>query len=280
MIMRLLSFTASIFMLIAAGTAGAATIFLDEFSTDTSANYTSRVVLGRSGSVLPTLAVAGGELQVSSVGSGGVATQALSLHNTATLGVGLTLLVDVDIRAATYGSNSSEMLGLVVSAGLMNGLSLPSSATSNQDLRDDEYSFLFGGFRNSGGRDVFRSDGFTAVGGGSITEQNVDQMLTTSSTSTELDKIGSLFIHRSSVNTYQLGWVDTLDVPHLVRTVNMDLGASPMIGLFTDTRNSAFSVRVDNLRIVPEPSTAMISCLACVGLVAVRRTIRNQDGLN
>ncbi|WP_442482289.1 hypothetical protein [Aeoliella sp. SH292] len=265
--MRFLRVTASIFMLIATGTVGAATIFLDDFGTDTSANYTRRVVLGRSGSVLPTLTVAAGELQVSSVGSGGVATQTLSLHNTATLGVGLTLLVDVDIRGATYGSNSSEMLGLVVSAGLMNGLSLPSSATSNQDLRDDEYSFLFGGFRNSGGRDVFRTDGYTAVGGGTITEQNVDQMLTTSSTSTELDKIASLFIHRSAASTYQLGWVDNLDVPHLVRTVSMDLGASPMIGLFTDTRNAAFSISVDNLRIIPEPSSALLACLGGVGLL-------------
>jgi hypothetical protein len=276
--MRLLRYlipSALVMTLVSSSQAG---LILDDFSTDTSANYTPKVVLARVGSVTPSLAVTGGELRVTSVGNtSNVPTQTLIFHNTATLEVGYTLLVDVNVRGATY-SNVSESVGLVVAAGVMPGLTLP--VASNQDVRDDHHSFLIGTFRNQNGRDVYRTDGFTAVNGGTIGEANNDQGLTSSSTSTELDKIVSIYIRHHSENSYELGWVDDLDVTHLVRTINMSLGASPRVGLFIDSRSSTFAHQFDNFRIVPEPSTAMLSCLAGVGLAAMWRKKRSRTDVS
>ena len=58
-----------------------------------------------------------------------------------------------------------------------------------------------------------------------------------------------------------MGWVDNLDDLHSVRTVGVDLGAAPSIGIFTDMRDASgggesnFSQQVDNLRIVYEDDT-------------------------
>src|SRR5690606_30498456 len=84
--MRLLKVTASILMLIATGTAGAATIFLDDFSTDTSANYNVRVVNARANSASPTMTVSDDNVNFTSTNTG--TTQSVILHNSQTLGVG------------------------------------------------------------------------------------------------------------------------------------------------------------------------------------------------
>ncbi|WP_442482290.1 dockerin type I domain-containing protein [Aeoliella sp. SH292] len=242
-------------MVLVAGTASAAP-FLDDFSIDSTADYSSRAVLGRQGSVLPTTTVVGGKLQVTSAGSGNFVTQSLILHDTATLGAGERLTVDIDMLGGAFGGSGSEMFGLALSAGFQVGVPLPSSSTTNVDVRDDEFSFLFGGFRNSGGRDVFRSGGYVAVDGTSPAEESIDQGVSASNTDAALANIRKLFIARSATaaNEYSLGWIDNLSAPHVVRTLTMDLGANPHIGFFTDTRNASLNQLVDNLQVAASPA--------------------------
>lgn len=223
--------------------------FQDDFSTDTTADYTRTAPLARPGSVLPTLNVSGGALNISGVGQTGDVTQAITFHNTQTLEVGETVLLDVDFAGGNF-SAGNEMLGLVVSAGIMTGVD-PIPPASNLDLRDDEFSFVFGGFRSAGLGDDYRSDGFIAINQGQIAggEQSVDQSATTGG---DLSRIASLYISRTLEQSYELGWVDDVDNLHSIRTVSLDLGNSPAIGIFTDMRGSSFSQTVDNFRIVHE----------------------------
>ncbi|MCA9239961.1 MAG: hypothetical protein KDA37_07170, partial [Planctomycetales bacterium] len=226
--------------------------FLDDFSADTSSDYTRVAPLARPGSALPGLSISGGALNLTGVGQTGEVTQAVTFHNTATLGVGETLMLDVDLVGGHFGAGN-EMLGLVVSAGVMTGVD-PIPPTSNLDLRDDEHSFIYGGFRSAGLGDDYRSDGFVAVDQGQITggEQSDDQ---SGLTGGDLSLIASLYVTRSGDSVYELGWIDDADNLHAVRTVNVDLGANPSIGIFTDMRESTFSQTVDNLRIAHEQTS-------------------------
>ena len=228
--------------------------FVDDFSADTSANYTRTAPLARPGSALPTMNISGGALTITGDGQTGDVTQAITFHNTATLEVGETLLLDIDLPAGTFG-DGNEMIGLAVSEGIMTGVD-PIPPASNLDLRDDEYSFIFGGFRLSGLGDDFRSDGFVAVNQGEIAGGELvgDQ---SAATGGDLSTIASLYITRFADNSYNLGWIDDADNLHQVRTVTVDLGENPSIGIFTDMRDHAggeswFSQTVDNLRIVYE----------------------------
>lgn len=227
--------------------------FLDGFDADTTANYTRVAPLARPGSVLPDLDVSGGALTLTGSGQVGEVTQSITFHNTATLGVGETVLLDIDLVGGHFGAGN-EMLGLVVSAGIMTGVD-PIPPTSNLDLRDDEHSFLLGGFRSAGLGDDYRSDGFIAVDQGQISggEQSVDQ---SSLTGGDLSLIASLYVTRTGDSAYEMGWIDDSGDLHSVRTVNVDLGASPSIGIFTDMRQSTFSQTVDNLRIAHEEAAA------------------------
>ena len=229
--------------------------FIDDFSTDTSTNYTQTAPLARPGSALPTMNISGGALTLTGAGQTGDVTQAMTFHNTETLEVGETLLLDVNLPSGTFG-DGNEMIGITVSEGIMTGVN-PIPPASNQDVRDDEFSFIFGGFRSSGLGDDFRSDGFVAINQGQISggEQVVDQ---SGITGGDLSKIASLYITRVATNTYEMGWIDDTDALHQVRTITEDLGANPSIGVFTDMRDdsggntSDFDQTVDNLRIVYE----------------------------
>lgn len=230
--------------------------FLDDFSTDTSSNYIRTAPLARPGSVLPTLEIADGNLTLSGVGQTGEVTQAVTFHSTATLQINHTLLLDVDLATGSFG-NSHEMIGLAVAAGILTGVD-PIPPSTDLDLRDDEYSFAFGGFRSAGLGDDFRSDGFLAVDLGNISggEQVADQSARTGG---DLSQIASLYVTRTAATTYELGWVDQTENFHKVRTVEADLGETPSIGIFTDMRaqqggESGFVQTVDNLRVVYEAS--------------------------
>ena len=227
--------------------------FIDDFSADTSANYTRTAPLARPGSALPTLNISGGALTLTGEGQTGDVTQAITFHNTETLNIGETVLLDVDLAGGTFG-DGNEMIGLALSAGIMTGVS-PIPPAANVDARDDEFSFFFGGFRLAGLGDDYRSDGFLAVDLGQISggEQAVDQ---SGGTGGDLSTIASLYITRLATSSYELGWVDHLGDLHSVRTVVADLGEAPSIGIFTDMRDrsgggeSSFNQTVDNLRIV------------------------------
>ena len=229
-----------------------ATSFEDDFSSDTSANYTRTAPLARPGSVLPTMSISGGELTLSGVGQTGDVTQAITFHNSETLETGETLIIDVDLSNGNFGSGN-EMLGIAVSEGIMTGVT-PIPPTSDVDARDDEYSYIFAGFRSSGLGDDFRSDGFVAIDQGQIAggEIVVDQ---SSSTGGDLSTISSIYITRVDSDTYELGWIDDTDSLHLVRTINEDLGINPSVGIFTDMRQSTYSQSVDNFRIVYEDTS-------------------------
>lgn len=221
-----------------------AVVFQDDFSTDTSGDYTVTAPLARPGSVLPTLDISGGDLTLTSPGQTGDVTQAITFHNSASLGIGETVLLDVDFLGGAFGAGN-EMLGLTVSAGIMAGVD-PIPPASDLDFRDDEFSFVFGGFRSSG-TDHYRSGGFIAVDQGEIAGgEAIDDQ------SSSLSNIASLYVTRTDDQSYELGWMDASEVLHLVRTVDIDLGASPLVGIFTDFRTSTFSQSVDNLRIVRE----------------------------
>lgn len=230
-------------------------VFQDDFSTDTSADYTSTALWARPGSALPTMDISTGALTLSGVGQTGAVTQAITFHNSETLSVGETFLLDVDLAGGVFG-DSHEMIGLAVSAGIMDGVD-PFPPAANADVRDDEYSFIYGGFRFVGAGDDYRSGGYVAVDMGLIAggEEISDESAITGG---DLSTIASLYIERTEVTTYEIGWIDSGDTAHLVRTVDTDLGSAPSIGIFTDMRDqsgggeSLFSQTVDNLRIVHE----------------------------
>lgn len=264
-----------------------AALMHDDFSTDTSGNYTRIASLARTGSRLPAMTIAGGELTVSTVGTGhgsgstGV-TQTHILHNTGVLGVGETLLLDIDLLGSDFGTNVSEVIGItVVGEGDFPGIvSVPPG--SNQDVRDSQVANIHVGVRN--GRDGIeglgriRTDVFDGPAGADPDGSEVTYGLGMSSdiNDPDLAKITSLFIARYDTDEYAMGWIENGIIPHVLRTVNVDLGDDPRVGIYTDTRNSNFNQRVDNFRIVaqvPEPGTIALTTLAMgiLGLIARKK---------
>lgn len=263
-----------------------AALMHDDFSSDTSANYTRIASLARSGSRLPAMTIAGGELTLSTVGTGhgsgssGV-TQTHILHNTAVLDVGEILLLDVDLLNSSFGTNVSEVIGLtVVAQGAFPGIS-PVPPGSNQDVRDSQVAQIHAGFRNQNASPLrFRTDVYNGpdVVGKGEPENTGDLVSSITGDDPSLDAITSVFIARYGVNDYAMGWIENGIVPHVIRTVNVDLGATPRVGIFTDTRNSSFNQTVDNFRIVaqvPEPGAMVLSTLAIGVLGLMARKKRN-----
>jgi len=223
--------------LLAALPAAAAPIgLIDAFDDADLSDYTLTKILDQGSADNVVFSSPAGLLEATSVGADG-AEQVLLLNNTGvSLDVGEELQIDNAITAATGND-----LGLAV------------GATPTAGVREN---YLFISFRSATQLNTRGFLGASEIGQVQAFGVNAD----------------TLFIARTAADTFELGYYDGAS-RNIVRT---ETGADPSIGdnvgFYADLRADGASFSgLDNLRIVPEPTAALLAALTLAG-AATRRS--------
>ena len=175
-----------------------------------------------------------------------------------TLDIGETLRADVVVHTTTFNAD----IGLCVGA-----TQTPPAAVyagTNLDLRQNYFTmYLKDGSSGWGNVDFV---GTTNVAGqnGFVTGQ------------ADYPNVTGLWVTHVSQGVFNIGYTSSVlgDVQFRQLTgVSWDTGANPVIGLYADVRSVTTYGQVDNLRVVPEPTTAIlaISGLIGMGLIWLRK---------
>lgn len=227
---------------------------VDDFADASLAEYTHYKILDQGGgetNISPSSP--SGELIVTSIGSSG-AEQVLFFRSDVTLGVGEELQVD----GPPTPVGSTNDFGLAIGA-TPTSLGDP-EAGDNRSAAD----YLFVSYRSA---TQLNHRGF--LGGSEIGQHQAF--------SVNADR---LFIARPALNSVELGWYDgaTRNIihasdPNPAEYTNVpNLNLFDNIGFYFDLRSDGAGYNgLDNLRIVPEPATAMLAMLALVGFVGLGR---------
>ncbi len=195
-----------------------------------------------------------GTLSASYGGTTAAAEQVVQLRNDFSLGVGKRLLVDV-----LFPTQTSQMdFGIAVSA-----TATPSGAVVG--TTDTRATFNWAAVYVRPSQDAVRST--SSINGTVVTGTGV---LSAGETT-----VSQLFIERTSLTDFTLGYYDTGAVRHDSRTATFtanDVGTA--IGFYADLRAVGGSLgALDNLRIedVPEPGSLSLLALGGIGALIVRR---------
>ncbi len=216
--------------------------FADDFESDSSSDYTfAPVLFSASTGGAPSHVIDGGnsnELEVSGAGFfGGGAIQSLYLHQTASLDIGETALIDL---TSVSGLNGNENIGLAVSLS-----GTPATATSNPPSTSDTRQDLFTAtFRP--GSDDFLSERF--VGTADVGQQD--------DASVNLSNVKGFYITRTSEDDFTGGWVGLDDGLNAVSSYTNPAftTAGAFIGVWSDVRSGNFTASLDDLRILSPSS--------------------------
>lgn len=215
---------------------------IDDFSGDLS-NYTPTVILDvNAGATNGTaFAINGGILELNT-------STYDDIEQLAFIFDGLTLGVGEELQADIPGTiNGNRNLGLYV------GGSQPTTG-----VRED-YISVYGGSNNN--NRIF-SRGFDGA-----TEYDNPGANPTDGTS-----ISQLFIARTDTNTFEAGFYDTTLGRVIVTERTPDFAnTADFVGIYADVRAAGDLGSLDNLRVVPEPSSLLMFGLSTFGLLVIRR---------
>jgi hypothetical protein len=209
---------------------------IDDFSGNLSAYTATRILKATPAAANNTYAweINNGALRINTTTYGGIEQYALT-RTDFTLGVGYEL-------SSTYSHSdlNTQDIGLYVGAG-----------TPTADLRANYVSIYM---RNNG---QLYSRGFNGTtelslsGGGTPTG------------------VLSLFVARTGVNTFDLGWYDGNGRNILASRTMTSSTIGDAIGFYADVRQAGVRGSMDNLTLaaIPEPTTAALLGLGSLGLV-------------
>jgi hypothetical protein len=155
---------------------------------------------------------------------------------------GLSLLVGQEIQVSLIHSAASQDLGLYVGG-----------TTPTFNVRQDYVAMYARGNGQLFSRGFNGTTEFALADGG-------------------IQPYDSLFIARTDVNTYEAGWYSGVVRNVLVTRTPTTANDADVIGFYADVRAVGVLGNLDNLRIIPEPSTFALlglGALACV--FALRR---------
>jgi hypothetical protein len=241
---------------------------IDDFSVNDLANYTTTIVLAQNADGPMNFAINGGALQVSrTFTSGNNPQQDLFLRGDFSLGVGQTLQVDITSLATTNSPVTD--FGIAI-AGLANPT--PAIYTgANVDVRSNMVSVEVKPGSSEIGANFF--DGRT---------QTFSGHNTTASEGNTFTSLTGLWISEPSAQTFSVGYI-VAGTNFLYKTFAMNNGSpgdtsiGAAVGFFADIRPSAGTTLtspalLDNLQIVPEPSTfALMGAGLGFGALLLRR---------
>lgn len=232
-----------------AGSANAATIIVDDFSTTTlSPSYTQTKVLDQTtGTSNVAFSSPSGGLQSVSTGTTG-AEQVLLLRSDFSLGVNQQLRADV----TGFGTGRSQDLGIAVAA-----TATPTALTGAGDTRSTG-KYAFSGIRGSAGQ--YAASGFDAAGLPLLQDQTNPG-----------NPITSLFITRTGLSTFEVGF--RKDAGDVIAGTFTFAGTTTgtAIGFYTDMRADNTIGTFDNLSITDVPEPTSLALLGLGGLAVLRR---------
>ncbi len=218
-----------------AGTIG----LVDDFNDTDLSEYTATVILDANGggSNVSTWQSPAGSLELVTGTYDGIEQWAF-IRNGLTLQVGQEVQVDVIV-----GATGTQDIGLYVGG-----------TTPQTGVRQD-YVAMYR--RNSGQLFTRGFDGTTEYGLVGDWNNNIP--------------IDTLFIARTAMNTYDAGYYNGSTRTVMATRTPATPNDADVIGFYSDVRGAGTVGNVDNLRIVPEPASAMLVLLGVVGLLLGRK---------
>lgn len=252
-------FIAAAFGVFSAVTASAATVVVDDFSGGLSSQYTlTRVLDNGIAEANISFSTSTGALR-SAYATGtslNQAEQVVLLRDDYSLAVGQMLTVDVSMLT---GNTNAYDFGIIVA-----NTKTPTPATvGNTDTRKT-MQFAVSMIRPSDNsvRSFYYDGSLPSSLGSNDAVKTVDE-----------GDVSKLWIKRNTASSISMGYTDDLGVEITSRTVtSFGSGVGTAIGFYADLRtNGATLGTLDNLTIVPEPSSAALAGLAALGMVFRRR---------
>jgi hypothetical protein len=233
--MKLLSRHAIVALLGATTMASQAAV-IDDFSDTSLSEWTSTVILDANGggSNTATWESPSGALQLNTSTYDGIQQYAM-IYN------GLSLAIGEELQVTRTLSGGNQDLGLYVGG-----------TTPATGVRAD-YVAVYG--RDNGqvySRGFDGTSEYGLVGGSSPTYD-------------------SLFIARTAANTYEAGYYDGATRTILTTRTPATANDADVIGIYADVRGAGTLGTLDNFRVVPEPSVALLGGLGLLGLMRRRR---------
>jgi hypothetical protein len=193
-----------------------------------------------------------GALVASYAGTLNQPEQVVFLRDDAVLGIGEKLVADVSMAAST----SQMDFGIAVGA-----TKTPTAANAGDTDTRDAFNWASVSVRPS--QNAIRVN------------SSINGVVTTGSGVLAADEtlVSRLFIQRLSGTSFKVGYVDTSNVTFDALTINFttsDVGNA--IGYYADLRAAGGTLgALDNLRIVPEPTAALLVAGGLLGLVSLRK---------
>lgn len=248
-----------LFFIAAAGIASAiparAATVVDTFTGTLSSQYTLTRVLDNASGANVSFSTTGGALRASYSGLTNAAEQVLLLRNDFTLAVGNTLTVDV-----SQATSTSQMdFGIAVAT-----TKSPTGVITTGDSRSTfDWTAIYVRPNENSVRNL------------SVTGSPTRTLTSASGILSGVDEttVKTLWIKRDSTDVFSLGYISSSNVSVTARTVTLSgFGATPAFGFYADLRaNGGTLGTLDNLTLVPEPSSAALGGLAVLTLVFRRK---------
>ena len=232
-----------------------AATLVDSFSDVPLTEYTqTRILDNGAATANVSFSAPSGALFASYAGSPNAPEQVVLLRNDFSLSIGQTLIVDV-----AQSTTTAQMdFGIAVSNTLT-----PTSIVNGGDT-DTRDTFAFAAIyvRPSGNniRSTFSNTATPVTANGVLVADETT--------------VSKLWITRNTATEFALGYTDTSNVAFTSQTVNFTSSSSvgSAIGFYADLRAAGGTLgSLDNLMIVPEPSTALLGGLSLLGLLRRRR---------
>lgn len=243
----------STFVAATASFAHAATVVVDNFNDLSLSEYTLTRLLDNSAATANiSFSSSTGSLVASYSGGTNAPEQVVLLRNDYSLGVGELLTVDV-----AQAISLSEMdFGIAVAS-----TKTPTPIVNGGDI-DTRDTMQWAAIYVRPTQNVVRSFSHNGIVGDSATgilpavENTVAQ----------------LWIRRDTSTNFTLGYINTSAVSFTSKTVTLSSSVGNAIGFYADLRaNGGTLGGLDNLTIVPEPSSSMLGLLFGAGLLLRRR---------